>query len=168
MASPDSVKNFATECARLSASSIASTIERGPDLLMVGAPAAAEKGLIGIALTSTQVVYVREQDVLDVEEFDGRSLVRVRRDATALVREEQVITLSPTSDCGCAPGQSAASARGATNTGGGSGPIIIDCTPTCFIEVVCRPVRHTKTGATIVVCFPEFRCVDPCAPGPLV
>jgi hypothetical protein len=168
MASSDSVKNFAKECARLSTSTAAATIETGPDLWLLGAPAAAEKGLIGIATTSTQAVYVREQDVIDVQEFDGRFLLRVRSDATALVREEQVIKLSPTSDCGCGQGQIAASARGATNTGGGSGPIIIDCTPVCSFEVVCRSVMHPGSGARTVVCFPEFRCVNPCEPGPLV
>lgn len=168
MASSESVKNFARECARLSASTAAAAIERGPDLWLLGAPAAAEEGLVGIATTATQAVYVREQDVMDVEDFEGRFLLRVRSDATALVREEQVIKLSPTSDRGTGQGPVAASAREAANTGGGTGPIIIDCTPVCSFEVVCRPVRHVKSGAVIVVCFPELRCVSPCEPGPLV
>jgi hypothetical protein len=159
------VKDLASECRRLAPVNVKESIEHGPDLWMLGAPAAADEGLIGIATTSTQVLYVREQDVRDVRPSGGRYLFRIRSDASAFVREEHVVRLSPTAKCNCAEGDATVLNKPRKPK---PKPPIIDCTPVCSIELECGPFSDPETGATIQLCWLVLRCVDPCEPGPLV
>jgi hypothetical protein len=159
------VKDVAGECRRLASVSVRQSIENGPDLWMLGAPAAADEGLIGIATTATQVVYVREQDVREVKSSGGRYLFRVRSDATAVVREEHVTRLTPSPSCDCATGDAGPSVMHKPQK---PKPPIIDCTPTCRIEMVCGPFRDPVSGSSIILCWPQLVCGNPCDPGPIV
>lgn len=166
----DSVKKFAAECERLAAVDIGESIDNGPDLLILGVPAAAPNGLVAIATSPTQTMYVRTQDVRGAEADGGQFLVRVRRDAVAFVREEQAIRLTPSPDCGCgrkdgAPSTALKVGAAGQAGGGNTGPIILDCTLVCGWEVVCGTYTHRRTGARIQICFPMFRCHNPCTEG---
>ena len=158
----DSVARFVAECAHFRQYDLAKSLEVGPTIWLLGSPAAAPDGMVGLATTPTQTVCFRRDDILDAREAEGRFLINLAADTNLLVREEQIVRLNP-GGCHCQEPAGTAVAR-AGNTGGpgGGGPIIIDCTPVCSFETVCAPWKDSRTGAVIVVCWPKFVCRNPC------
>jgi hypothetical protein len=160
--SKDEVTKFVSECAKVKQRDSAKSIEVGPTIWLLGSPAPASNGMVGLAITPTQTAYFRREDILDARETDGGFLIHIAADTNLLVREEQVVRLNPGS-CQCQErGETMATRVGSTGARN-SGPIIIDCSiPICTFETVCGPVRDRRTGTVIVVCWPKFVCRNPC------
>jgi len=154
----DAVARFVSECAQFKQHDLAKSIEVGPTIWLLGSPASAPDGMVGLATSPTQTVCFRRDDILDARETEGRFLINMAADTNLLVREEQVLRLNP-GGCQChEPGGSTAAKVG----GGTGGPIIIDCTPVCSFETVCGPYKDSRTGSVIIVCWPKFVCRNPC------
>lgn len=156
------IDKFISACSREEQRTLAESVRAGPTLWMLGAPAPAPEGMVGLATSATQTVYFRREEVLDARETGGRFLIRVSTDTNLLVREEQVVRLDP-GGCQCKepPGTMA-------RKGGGErppGPIIIDCPITCSFETVCEPFREPFSGAVIMVCWPKIVCRNACDGG---
>jgi hypothetical protein len=161
---PDNaVAKFVSECSQVKQRDPAKSIEIGPTTWLLGSPAPASDGMVGLATTPTQTVFFRREDILDARETEGRFLLNIAADTNLLVREEQVVRLNPGS-CQCQErGEGIATRVGGTGTGApNSGSIVIDCTPICTFETVCGPYRDPRTGSVIVVCWPKFVCRNPC------
>jgi len=159
--SKDEVARFVSECAQLTQPDPAKSIEVGPTIWLLGSPAPASDGMVGLATTPTQTVYFRREAILDARETEGRFLISVPADTKLFVREEQVVRLNPGS-CQCQERSETLATRVGSTSAPNSGPIIIDCTPICTFETVCGPYRDTRTGSVIVVCWPKFVCRNPC------
>jgi hypothetical protein len=157
----DSAKKFIAESARFRKFDLAKSVETGPTIWLLGSPASAPDGLVGLATTPTQMVCFRSEDILVVREADGRFLINLPADTNFLVREEQVVRLNP-GNCQCHEQEKQVAARAGEAGRVNSGPIIIDCTTVCSFETVCGPWIDPTTRAIIVVCWPKFVCRNPC------
>ena len=160
------IEAFAAACAKVPRKENAEAVRVGPTHWMLGSPAAAEAGMVGLATSPTQTVFLRKEDLVEVRESDGRYLLRVAADANLLVREESMGRLKP-GGCGCHETEGAL----AKKKGGGerpTGPIIIECTTTCSFETVCGPYYDGLTKAVIMLCWPQLVCRNPCTDGVLV
>lgn len=158
--SKEDIDKLVSKCKQAKAQDLVKSIETGPTIWLLGTPAPAQDGLIGLATTPTQRIYFPRESILDTQEVDGRFLILVAADTNLLVREEQVVRFNP-SACDCkAPAGAIAKKKGGT-TAPTPGPIIIDCTPVCAFELVCAPFRHA-TGAVIMICLPQLVCRNPC------
>ena len=157
----DKIASFLSACAKAEREEPAKSIEAGASLWLLGSPAAATDGMVGLATTPTQTIYLRPADVRDAHETDGRFLIRIAADANLLVREEQVLKLSP-GRCQCSEPGELRSKKPTRPDAPRPGPIIVDCTPVCSFETVCSPYEHPDSGAVIVVCWPQLVCRNPC------
>ena len=93
--SKDDVSKFVSESAKLKQRDIAKSIEVGPTIWLLGSSAPESDGMVGLATTPTQTVYLRREDILDARETEGRFLINIPADTNLLVREEQVVRLNP-------------------------------------------------------------------------
>jgi hypothetical protein len=151
------IDKFVSASTQATQRSATKTVEVGPTVWMLGAPAPAADGLIALATSATQTVYFRREDLVEARETEGRFLIRIAQGANVMVREEQVLKLTPPS-CHCQePSGTIESKKG----GGDTGPII-NCAPTCWVELVCGPFREPFSGAVIIVCWPSLVCGNPC------
>lgn len=157
----DGVAKFVSECAQFKQYDLAKSIEVGPTMWLLGSPASAPDGMVGLATTPTQTVCFRREDILDARETEGRFLISMAADTNLLVREEQVVRLNP-GGCHCQEQSGPTAARVGTTGGPNSGLIIIDCTPVCSFETVCGPYKDSRTGSVIIVCWPKLVCRNPC------
>jgi hypothetical protein len=145
------IESFAAACAKAVRKEPAEATRIGPTHWMLGSPAPADPGMVGLATSPTQTDFLRKEDLVEV---------RIAADANLLVREEQVGRLEP-GNCDCHKTEGAV----AKKKGGGEhgpGPIIIDCTMTCSFETVCGPYYDPQSRAVIVLCWPKFVCRNPC------
>jgi len=152
------IEAFVAGCAKAARKEPAETVRVGPTLWMLGSPAPADPGMVGLATSATQTVFLRKEDLVEVRESDGRYLVCIAADANLLVREEQVGRLEA-GGCRCHETEGALAKK---KGGGGTGPIIIDCQTTCSMETVCGPYYDPQSRAVIVVCWPQLVCRNPC------
>jgi hypothetical protein len=156
------IEAFAAACAKAARKEPAEAVRVGPTLWMLGSPAPADPGMVGLATSSTQTVFLRKEDLVEVRESDGRYLVCIAADANVLVREEQVGRLEPG---GCRCHETETEGALASKKGGGDhrpGPIIINCQTTCSFETVCGPYYDPQSRAVIVLCWPKLVCRNPC------
>ena len=82
------IEAFAAACAKATRKEPAETLRVGQTLWMLGAPAPAERGMVGLATSATQTVFLRKEDLVEVRESEGRYLVCIAADANLIVREE--------------------------------------------------------------------------------
>lgn len=149
-------------------------LDDGEFLWLAGKPAFAQKGHVALSVKNGFVVRVAERDVLDVEEDDGLYFVKTKRHADAVVEFQTTVKLDASQSCGCESQpteEKALPARSMYGFGGsifggtdGGGPIVIDCTPLCWVDLICTPYWD-KLGYYRRVCVPVPRCVDPCKGG---
>jgi|GEM_PF-3492885 len=158
----DVVTRFVSECTQKKRLDDARAIEVGPTVWLLGSPAPATDGMVGLATTPTQTIYFRKTDILDAKETENRFLINLASNTNLLIREERVVKLNATS-CKC-HGQGKMESRVGSSGGthGSGGPIVIDCTPVCDFEMECGPYKEPKSGAVIIVCWWKFVCRDPC------
>jgi len=156
--SKSDLDKFASESEKAAPPDLAKSISAGPTIWMLGSPSPASEGLVGLATSATQVVYVRREDVLDARQTAGRYLIRLAQGTNVLVREEQTIKLT-VPNCRCQePSKTIESKR----TPGRTPPIVIDCRPTCWVELVPVLYRDPESGAVIEVMVPQIVCGNPC------
>jgi hypothetical protein len=161
------VDAFADLCAKAVRKAPGERLRIGPTYWLLGSPAPADPGMVGVATSVEQTVFVRKEDVVEVREWDGRHLVCISADANVMLREETVGRPRP-KGCGCHEKADGTLAK-KKGEGGRTGPIIIDCQPICYLELTCAPVYDERSKAVIMVCRLERTCdFDPCGGGQTV
>lgn len=164
----DAISKFVSECAALKPDVHVKALEVGPTLWLLGSPAQAPEGMVGLATTLTQRVCFRREDILEVRESAGQFLVKIATGTNVLVREEAVMKLNPAS-CGCRDNETTSAARVRGSRPQGTGSVVLDCSRRCWWETECVPHKDAHTGAVILVCQLTWNCdMDPCGGGTTV
>jgi hypothetical protein len=153
----DTATKFIAESDRFGRDIYSESVETGPTIWLLGSPAPAPDGMVGLATTATQTVCFRSEDILEARETEGRYLIKIRADTNVLVREDHVVKLNP-SDCRCQESSETiviAKKKGSSDQPTKpSGPIL----PRCYVDTVCIPTQDPETGAVIRVCWPTLVC----------
>jgi hypothetical protein len=157
---PEELDELRTACHSRPAASEADKISEGESLWMVGSPAAADAGYIGLSMGEGHSVIVSESSILEVVKDNNLYLIRVKADAAVLARVEAVLSLRNT-QCACSD---ASPTLARPNTGGGRAPTKDICGCTCVWEFRCAQWIGSN-GVPGMFCIPVPVCTSNCTGG---
>jgi hypothetical protein len=174
--SKQDLKSLKAECEKQSLPSLKDASDQGETVWLIGLPAPAEDGMIGISLDESLRVVIREEDILEVVKDANYYLLKTKRHANLVVQHQSVVQLDPQPECGCgSPEQfddrnsgengypKASKLAGPPIFGGTGSGDRYPCWQNCKVRWKCTPYIDGD-GRVRWVCVPYLDCENVCQP----
>ena len=95
------LEKLKSDCADQTEPDASLLAKEGEGVWLIGLPAKAEDGMIGLSMNEHQKVMVRERDILEVVKDDKYYLVKAKRHADVVIQYRTVTKIGSSSECEC-------------------------------------------------------------------